>query len=223
MVSGATRDSQLVKLLTADAATVGVGPDVSARGSGVNDADVSNSTSIVEEVSRIAGLPGIGPATLSAAAAAMMGKSESRRTIVRANRLSGVRAEDSADSMRLGLRNVATSLRVVFVASKVVGSFGCGPALSTRAGVLAAFEFIASGVALVAGSTTSSVSGAALGIAGDFAGSWVIGPFAAGELTGDPATFVAARPGGNCERVATLSGRLGFPIGAGSVRGTLSD
>ena len=82
VVSGATRDNQRANSMADNEATLGVGPDDSVRGSGVSVADVSNSTSIVVEVNRIAGLPGIGPATLSAAAAAMSGNGESRRAIV---------------------------------------------------------------------------------------------------------------------------------------------
>ena len=222
-VGDATRDSQLVKLVTDDEATIGVGPDDSTRGSGVIVADVSNSTNIVVEVSRIAGLPGIGPAAVSAAAAAMIGSVESRRAIVSAVRLSGVRAADSVDSMRLGLRIVAMSLRAVFAASNVGGRLGCGPGLSTRGGVLAANELIVSGVALVAGSTTSSVSGTALGTAGDFAGSVAVRAFAVGELTDDPVTVETVRFGGNSERAVMSLDVVGFPIGAASVRSTLSD
>lgn len=222
-VNGATRNNQRANSLTDDDATVGAGPDDSVRGNGVIVADVSNSTSIVDEVSRIAGLPGIGPAALSAAATAMTGNRESRRAIVGATRLSGVRADDSVDSMRLGLSNVAMSVRAVFVANKVVGKLGSGPGLSTRGGELAAFELIVSGDALAAGSATSSVNGAAFGIAGDFAGSVVVEAFTAGELTDNPAAFETVRFGGSSERAAISLGVLNFPIGSVSLRGTLSD
>ena len=217
-VSGATRDNHLVKLVTDDEATVVVWLDDSARGSGFSIADVSNSTSFVDEVNRIAGLPGIGSAAPSTLAAAMGGNGESRRAIASAVRLSGERADDSVDSMRLGLRSVARSVRAVFAASNVGGRLGCGPGLSRRGGVLAADGLTVSAVALVAGSTTSSVNGAVLGIESDFAGSCIVGPFAPGELTIGPVTFVAARLGGSSGRAARSLGLLGFPIVADSMR-----
>lgn len=87
-VSGPTCDNQRANSLTDEDATVGIGPDDSVRGSGVIVADVRSSTSIVAEVSRIAGLADIGPVALSAAA--MTGNGESRRAVVNANRLSRV-------------------------------------------------------------------------------------------------------------------------------------
>lgn len=153
----------------------------------------------------------------------MSGSGESRRVIVRMVRFSSTRADDSVDSMRLGLRSVVRSMRAVFGVENVGGKLGRGPRLSMRGGVLAASELSVTGVALVAGSTISSINGAAFGTAGDFVGSCVDRPFASGALTADPATLETVRLGGNSGRAGTSLGLLGLPIGAGSLRRILID
>lgn len=75
----ADRDSQRANPLNGSEETCGVGPADSARGQEGRGGDASNSTSIVVEVSRIAGPPGIGPTAFSAEIIAMIGDCAARR------------------------------------------------------------------------------------------------------------------------------------------------
>lgn len=71
-------ENQRAKPLTVSGETDGVGPEDSVRGNTASCGGASNSTSIVAEVNKIAGPPGMGPETPSAVTIAMTGSPEER-------------------------------------------------------------------------------------------------------------------------------------------------
>ena len=135
----------------------GFGPDVSRRGNAGSCGGASSSTSIVAEVNRIAGPPGMGPGVLSAAARAMIGITVDRG--VKSDWLEVTRATASVDvtaSMRLKLRDSVASDRFVVATERL----GCGPWLSTRDGLSVAGAVLLSAPESFVGRAGSSASGA---------------------------------------------------------------
>lgn len=214
IVDATVRENQRVKPPSELTEIDGLGPEISERGSGADCGGARSSTSIVAEVSRIVGLPGIGPATLSAATIAMTGRLKERWLEGWLDTERATASLDVTSSTRLSLRGIAASMRFVVATTRPT----CGPWLSTRDGLSVAGTLPFSAPESFAGRAGSSVSGATLNVAEDLAGSRVT------EVLGSivvPAIEDAALLGANSERTATAG--TACPIGGVSTRSTIND